>query len=72
MQAGREDHRLYMLCMVQMEAQENLDELRLLLVQAEVELLGQEVEASEVEEEEGTDKLSETSESRELLRIGKR
>ena len=58
--------------MVQMEAQENLDELRLLLVQAEVELLGQEVEASEVEEEEGTDKLSETSESRELLRIGKR
>lgn len=61
-----------MLCMVQMEAQENLDELRLLLVQAEVELLGQEVEASEVEEEEGTDKLSETSESRELLRIGKR
>lgn len=61
-----------MLCMVQMEAQENLDELRLLLVQAEVELLGQEVEASEVEEEEGTDKLSEMSESRELLRIGKR
>ena len=43
----------------------------LLLVQAEVELLGQEVqayevEASEVEKEEGTDKLSEKSESREL------
>lgn len=61
-----------MLRMVQMEAQANPDELRLLLVQAEVKLLGQEVEASEVEEEEGTDKLSETSESRELLRIGER
>ena len=60
-----------MSCMVQMEAQANPDELRLLLVQAEVELLGQEVqayevEASEVEKEEGTDKLSEKSESREL------
>ena len=57
-----------------MEAQANPDELKLLLVQAEVEVLEQEVEAyegvyeveaSEVEEKEKTYKLSETSESRE-------